>query len=165
MIHTRLTVKIFLNYTLFLVAPVVEASSTMNGKDITYPTLQQAIYSLTAFLNVRDFFFRFSEDLVVTFVVTSVNIFIRVWTKWFLTCYIVCMKLIMILIIIFVWLGHLVDDRFSPDLFNRIKFFLDNTDEVLNRAYGVVKRSLDICAYRRIVWILYVQVRINSCTL
>ena len=37
----------------------------MNGKEISYPTLKQAIYSLTAFLNVRDFFFRFSEDLVV----------------------------------------------------------------------------------------------------
>ena len=35
----------------------------MDGKDITYPTLQHAVYSLTAFLNVRDFFFRFSEDL------------------------------------------------------------------------------------------------------
>ena len=57
-----------------------------------------------------------------------------------------------------------MDDRFSPDLFNRIKFFLDNTDEVLNRAYGVVKRSLDICAYRRVVWILFVQVRVNTHT-
>ena len=38
----------------------------MNGKEISYPTLKQAIYSLTAFLNVRDFFFRFSEDLVVS---------------------------------------------------------------------------------------------------
>ena len=45
---------------------MVEASSTMNGKEISYPTLKQAIYSLTAFLNVRDFFFRFSEDLVVS---------------------------------------------------------------------------------------------------
>ena len=49
----------------FTETPVVEASSTMNGKEISYPTLKQAIYSLTAFLNVRDFFFRFSEDLVV----------------------------------------------------------------------------------------------------
>ena len=48
-----------------LVATVVEASKTMDGKDITYPTLQHAVYSLTAFLNVRDFFFRFSEDLGV----------------------------------------------------------------------------------------------------
>ena len=51
---------------LFTETPVVEASSTMNGKEISYPTLKQAIYSLTAFLNVRDFFFRFSEDLVVS---------------------------------------------------------------------------------------------------
>ena len=55
-----------INFCSSLDDPVVEASKTIDGKPISYPTLQQAVYSLTAFLNVRDFFFRFSEDLCVS---------------------------------------------------------------------------------------------------
>lgn len=51
-----------------------------------------------------------------------------------------------------------MDDWLSIDWLNSIKFFLDTSDEVSDRANGVAKHCFDLRSYRRIIWILYLQV-------
>ena len=52
-----------------------------------------------------------------------------------------------------------MDDWFSSRLFNSIKLFLDNFDEVFNWSHGLAKYIIDIRSYWWIAWVLCVQVR------